>query len=129
MLILILNGMQKKQNVSMVAQFLPIHHLKRLLYRNSLGVVGAITPWNFPAAMITRKMAPALAAGCTIVCKPATQTPLTTIRLVELAHEAGIPEDAIQYVILSGKDAGEIFNESPIIQKVTFTGSTQVGKN
>lgn len=79
--------------------------------------------------MITRKMAPALAAGCTIVCKPATQTPLTTIRLVELAHEAGIPEDAIQYVILSGKDAGEIFNESPIIQKVTFTGSTQVGKN
>ncbi|MEJ7147007.1 aldehyde dehydrogenase family protein, partial [Staphylococcus capitis] len=63
-----------------------------------------------------------------IVCKPATQTPLTTIRLVELAHEAGIPEDAIQYVILSGKNAGEIFNESPIIQKVTFTGSTQVGK-
>lgn len=101
---------------------------KIIVQQFPVGVVGAITPWNFPAAMITRKMSPALAAGCTIVCKPATQTPLTTIRLVELAHEAGIPEDAIQYVILSGKDAGEIFNESPIIQKVTFTGSTQVGK-
>lgn len=91
---------------------------KIIVQKFPVGVVGAITPWNFPAAMITRKMAPALAAGCTIVCKPATQTPLTTIRLVELAHEAGIPEDAIQYVILSGKDAGEIFNESPIIQKL-----------
>ena len=94
-----------------------------------VGVVGAITPWNFPAAMITRKMAPALAAGCTIVCKPALETPLTTIRMVELAHDAGIPEDAIQYVVLSGKDAGRIFTESPIIQKITFTGSTPVGKH
>ncbi|MEB6286833.1 NAD-dependent succinate-semialdehyde dehydrogenase [Mammaliicoccus sciuri] len=94
-----------------------------------VGVVGAITPWNFPAAMIARKMAPALAAGCTIVCKPALETPLTTIRMVELAHEAGIPEDAIQYVVLSGKDAGRIFTESPIIQKITFTGSTPVGKH
>lgn len=91
---------------------------KIIVQQFPVGVVGAITPWNFPATMITRKMAPALAAGCTIVCKPATQTPLTTIRLVELAHEAGIPEDAIQYVILSGKNAGEIFNESPIIQKL-----------
>lgn len=101
---------------------------KIIVQQFPVGVVGAITPWNFPAAMITRKMAPALAAGCTIICKPATQTPLTTIRLVELAHEAGIPKDAIQYVILSGKGAGEIFNKSSIIQKVTFTGSTNVGK-
>ncbi|MCE4964072.1 succinate-semialdehyde dehydrogenase (NADP(+)) [Staphylococcus haemolyticus] len=93
-----------------------------------VGVVGAITPWNFPAAMITRKIAPALAAGCTIVCKPATQTPLTTIRLIELAHEAGIPEDAVQYVIMSGKDAGELFTKHLVMQKVTFTGSTNVGK-
>lgn len=93
-----------------------------------VGVVGAITPWNFPAAMITRKIAPALAAGCTIVCKPATQTPLTTIRLIELAHEAGIPEDAVQYVVMSGKDAGELFTKHPTMQKVTFTGSTDVGK-
>lgn len=93
-----------------------------------VGVVGAITPWNFPAAMITRKIAPALAAGCTIVCKTATQTPLTTIRLIELAHEAGIPEDAVQYVIMPGKDAGELFTKHPVMQKVTFTGSTNVGK-
>lgn len=71
---------------------------------------------------------PALAAGCTIVCKPATQTPLTTIRLIELAHEAGIPEDAVQYVIMPGKDAGELFTKHPVMQKVTFTGSTNVGK-
>ena len=77
--------------------------------------------------MITRKIAP-ISAGCTIVCKPATQTPLTTIRLIELAHEAGIPEDAVQYVIMSGKDAGELFTKHPVMQKVTFTGSTNVGK-
>ena len=78
--------------------------------------------------MITRKIAPGISAGCTIVCKPATQTPLTTIRLIELAHEAGIPEDAVQYVIMSGKDAGELFTKHPVMQKVTFTGSTNVGK-
>lgn len=93
-----------------------------------VGVVGAITPWNFPAAMITRKMAPALAAGCTIVCKPAVQTPLTTIRLVELAHEAGIPKEAVQYIVASGKDAGRIFTTNQTIRKITFTGSTPVGK-
>ncbi|EGQ3830865.1 NAD-dependent succinate-semialdehyde dehydrogenase [Staphylococcus pseudintermedius] len=101
---------------------------KILVDQFPVGVVGAITPWNFPAAMITRKMAPALAAGCTIVCKPATQTPMTTIRLVELAHEAGIPEDAISYILASGKTAGKIFTEHELIHKVTFTGSTPVGK-
>lgn len=93
-----------------------------------VGVVGAITPWNFPAAMITRKIAPALAAGCTIICKPAVKTPLTTIRLVELAHEAGISKDAVSYIIASGKDAGDIFTSHELINKVTFTGSTGVGK-
>lgn len=101
---------------------------KIIIDKIPIGVVGAITPWNFPAAMITRKMAPALAAGCTIVCKPAVQTPLTTKRLVELAHEAGIPKDVISYIIASGKDAGRLFNEHPRIKKVTFTGSTPVGK-
>lgn len=101
---------------------------KIIIDKFPIGVVGAITPWNFPAAMITRKMAPALAAGCTIVCKPAVQTPLTTKRLVELAHEAGIPKDVISYIIASGKDAGHLFNEHPQIKKVTFTGSTPVGK-
>lgn len=94
-----------------------------------VGVVGAITPWNFPAAMITRKMAPALAAGCTIICKPAVKTPLTTIKLVELAHQAGFPKDAISYIIASGKDAGDIFTNHSLISKVTFTGSTAVGKS
>ncbi|MBI5974434.1 NAD-dependent succinate-semialdehyde dehydrogenase [Staphylococcus canis] len=93
-----------------------------------VGVVGAITPWNFPAAMITRKMAPALAAGCTIICKPATRTPLTTIRLVELAHEAGIPEDVVSYIIAGGKDAGNYFTQNEKVRKVTFTGSTPVGR-
>ena len=66
--------------------------------RQPIGLVAAITPWNFPAAMMTRKAAPALAAGCTFIVKPAEETPLTTMKLVELAHEAGIPTDAIQYV-------------------------------
>ena len=102
---------------------------KIMIDKFPVGVVGAITPWNFPAAMITRKMAPALAAGCTIICKPAVKTPLTTIKLVALAHEAGIPEDAISYIIASGKDAGDIFTSHKLINKVTFTGSTAVGKS
>ena len=101
---------------------------KIIIDKFPVGVVGAITPWNFPAAMITRKMAPALAAGCTIICKPAVKTPLTTIKLVELAHEAGFPKDAISYIIASGKDAGDLFTEHELISKVTFTGSTAVGK-
>ncbi|KKI65297.1 MULTISPECIES: NAD-dependent succinate-semialdehyde dehydrogenase [Staphylococcus] len=102
---------------------------KIMIDKFPVGVVGAITPWNFPAAMITRKMAPALAAGCTIICKPAVKTPLTTIKLVALAHEAGIPEDAISYIIASGKDAGDIFTSHKLVNKVTFTGSTAVGKS
>src|SRR5699024_9161268 len=77
-----------------------------------VGVVGAITPWNFPAAMITRKMAPALAAGCTIICKPAVKTPLTTIKLVELAHKAGIPKDAISYIIASTAVSKSLIEQS-----------------
>lgn len=103
---------------------------KRILVtRQPVGVVAAITPWNFPAAMMTRKAAPALAAGCTFIVKPAVETPLTTIKFIELAHEAGIPEDAVQYVNASGRKAGEIFTSSPLIRKITFTGSTPVGKH
>ncbi len=102
---------------------------KRILVtRQPVGVVAAITPWNFPAAMMTRKAAPALAAGCTFIVKPAVETPLTTIKFIELAYEAGIPEDAVQYVNASGRKAGEIFTASPLIRKITFTGSTPVGK-
>lgn len=96
--------------------------------KHPIGLVAAITPWNFPAAMMTRKAAPALAAGCPFIVKPAVETPLTTMRLVELAHEAGIPENVIQYVNGSGSIVGKIFTGSEYIRKITFTGSTPIGK-
>ena len=81
---------------------------KRIIVsKQPIGLVAAITPWNFPAAMMTRKAAPALAAGCTFIVKPAEETPLTTIKLVELAHEVGIPTDVIQYVNGYGKEVGD----------------------
>lgn len=102
---------------------------KRLIVtRAPVGVVASITPWNFPAAMMTRKAAPALAAGCTFICKPAQDTPLTTMKLVDLAHEAGFEKDVIQYVNGTGKDIGKIFTKHPLISKITYTGSTPVGK-
>ena len=97
--------------------------------RKPVGLVAAITPWNFPAAMMTRKAAPALASGCTFIVKPAVETPLTTIKLVELAHEAGFPKDVIQCVNGSGRVVGNIFTDSSYIRKITFTGSTSVGKS
>lgn len=97
--------------------------------KQPIGLVAAITPWNFPAAMMTRKAAPALAAGCPFIVKPAVETPLTTIRLVELAHEAGIPTDVIQYVNGPGSVVGDIFTSSEYIRKITFTGSTPIGKH
>lgn len=96
--------------------------------RQGVGLVAAITPWNFPAAMMTRKAGPALAAGCTFIVKPAEDTPLTMIRLVELAHEAGIPKDVVQCVIGEGAKIGPVFTESQYVRKITFTGSTPVGK-
>lgn len=102
---------------------------KRLLVtRHPIGLVAAITPWNFPAAMMTRKAAPALAAGCTFIAKPAEDTPLTTIRLIELAHEAGFPTDVVQHVNGRGSVVGKLFTSSSLVRKVTFTGSTPVGK-
>lgn len=100
-----------------------------VISRQPIGLVAAITPWNFPAAMMTRKAAPALAAGCTFIVKPAEDTPLTTMTLVKLAHEAGIPKDAIQYVNGKGSVVGPLFTESKLIRKITFTGSTPVGKS
>ncbi|EQB37659.1 MULTISPECIES: NAD-dependent succinate-semialdehyde dehydrogenase [Virgibacillus] len=99
-----------------------------IISKQPVGLVAAITPWNFPAAMMTRKAAPALAAGCTFIVKPASETPLTGIRIIELAHEAGIPEEAIQYVTGSGSVIGDLFTESEYVRKITFTGSTSVGK-
>lgn len=102
---------------------------KRILVRKEpVGVIAAITPWNFPAAMITRKVAPALAAGCTAVIKPATQTPLTALKLAELAHEAGIPKGVINVVIGKSSEIGEVWLKDSRVTKITFTGSTDVGK-
>ena len=110
---------------------IPAHtESKRIVVtKQPLGLVAAITPWNFPAAMMTRKAAPALAAGCTFIVKPAEDTPLTTIKLIELAHEAGFPADAVQYVIGEGKEVGGLFTNSEYVRKITFTGSTPVGKS
>jgi succinate-semialdehyde dehydrogenase / glutarate-semialdehyde dehydrogenase len=105
------------------------HSNKRILVRKEpVGVVAAITPWNFPAAMITRKVAPALAAGCTCVVKPANQTPLTALKMVELAHEAGIPNGVINVITGRAAEIGETWLKDPRVTKITFTGSTEVGK-
>lgn len=103
---------------------------KRLLVtRQPVGPVYAVTPWNFPAAMVTRKVAPALAAGCTVVLKPAEQSPLTALRLVELWVEAGGPPDVFQVLTTSDPAAvSEAFFDDARVRKLTFTGSTEVGK-
>jgi succinate-semialdehyde dehydrogenase / glutarate-semialdehyde dehydrogenase len=105
------------------------HPNKRILVRKEpVGVVAAITPWNFPAAMITRKVAPALAAGCTCVVKPANQTPLTALKMAELAHEAGIPNGVINVITGRSAEIGETWLKDPRVTKITFTGSTEVGR-
>ncbi|MCV9885759.1 NAD-dependent succinate-semialdehyde dehydrogenase [Metabacillus halosaccharovorans] len=105
------------------------HPNKRLFVsKQPIGVMAAITPWNFPAAMITRKVAPALAAGCTSVIKPAEQTPLTAIRLIELAHEAGIPKGVLNVVVGDAKEIGDVWLKDDRVRKISFTGSTEVGK-
>ncbi|HWA49449.1 MAG TPA: NADP-dependent succinate-semialdehyde dehydrogenase [Dongiaceae bacterium] len=96
--------------------------------KEPIGVVAAITPWNFPAAMITRKAGPALAAGCPIVLKPATQTPFSALALAELAHRAGIPAGVFSVVTGSASQIGGEMTSNPIVRKLTFTGSTEIGK-
>ncbi|WP_202079489.1 NAD-dependent succinate-semialdehyde dehydrogenase [Caldalkalibacillus salinus] len=106
------------------------HPDKRLMVlKQPVGVVAAITPWNFPAAMITRKIAPALAAGCTVVIKPSEETPLTAIKLVELAHEAGFPPGVIQLVQSEPAAFSEVCMQDQRVRKITFTGSTEVGRH
>jgi succinate-semialdehyde dehydrogenase/glutarate-semialdehyde dehydrogenase len=99
-----------------------------MVLRQPVGVVAAITPWNFPSAMITRKAGPALAAGCTLVCKPATQTPYSALALAELAHRAGIPKGVFNVITGSAAAIGGELTSNPAVRKVTFTGSTDVGK-
>jgi succinate-semialdehyde dehydrogenase / glutarate-semialdehyde dehydrogenase len=105
------------------------HSNKRIIVRKEpVGVIAAITPWNFPAAMITRKIAPALAAGCTAVIKPASQTPLTALMLAKLAEKAGIPKGVINVVTGNAKEIGDAWLQDTNVRKITFTGSTEVGK-
>src|SRR5580692_4430138 len=99
-----------------------------LVLRQPVGVVAAITPWNFPSAMITRKAGPALAAGCAMVCKPATQTPYSALALAELADRAGIPRGVFNVITGSSTAIGAEMTGNPTVRKVTFTGSTEVGK-
>ncbi|WP_028295123.1 NAD-dependent succinate-semialdehyde dehydrogenase [Oceanobacter kriegii] len=102
---------------------------RNLVIKQPVGVVAAITPWNFPNAMLARKIAPALAAGCTIVCKPAIETPISALAIAKLAEEAGVPAGVIN--IIPGADAPAIGGEmtsNPVVKKLTFTGSTPVGK-
>ncbi|MGE6377657.1 NAD-dependent succinate-semialdehyde dehydrogenase [Peribacillus muralis] len=102
---------------------------KRLFVtKQPVGVVAVITPWNFPAAMITRKVAPALAVGCTVVIKPANLTPITALKMAELAEEAGIPKGVINVVTGKSSEIGETWLQDARVRKLTFTGSTEVGK-
>lgn len=102
---------------------------KRLMViRQGIGVCAAITPWNFPAAMITRKAAPTLAAGCTMVIKPANETPYTALALAELATQAGIPAGVINIVTGDAAKIGEVLTSDPRVRKLSFTGSTGVGR-
>ena len=96
--------------------------------REPVGVCAAITPWNFPSAMITRKVAPALAAGCTIIVKPAEQTPLSALAMAELAQRAGIPAGVFNVITGDARAIGGVLTASPAVRKLTFTGSTEVGR-
>ncbi|MFM1651328.1 NAD-dependent succinate-semialdehyde dehydrogenase [Brevibacillus sp. B_LB10_24] len=99
-----------------------------LVQRQPVGVVAAITPWNFPSSMITRKLAPALAVGCTVVVKPAPETPLSAIALFELFEQAGLPKGVVNLVTGDSQEIGREFLENDKVRKISFTGSTQVGK-
>ena len=107
----------------------PLNDRRIITVRQPIGVVGAITPWNFPISMITRKISPAIAAGCTVVIKPASQTPLSALALAWLAAEAGMPEGVIN--VITSTDAagiGQMLTSHPLVMKISFTGSTKIGK-
>ncbi|WP_342048603.1 NAD-dependent succinate-semialdehyde dehydrogenase [Bacillus sp. OTU530] len=114
----------------MYGQTIPASHQSKriLVQKQPVGVIAAITPWNFPAAMITRKVAPALASGCTAVVKPAEQTPLTAMKLAELAQKAGIPKGVFQVVTGDPVEIGEAWMQDTRVRKISFTGSTEIGK-
>jgi succinate-semialdehyde dehydrogenase/glutarate-semialdehyde dehydrogenase len=101
---------------------------RHLTIKHPVGVVGAISPWNFPVTLQARKIAPALAAGCTIVCKPASQTPLCLMQVFECMIDAGLPPGVANLVVGPAQEIGDEFMENPVCRKISFTGSTEVGK-
>ncbi|MEO1282677.1 MAG: aldehyde dehydrogenase family protein [Pseudomonadota bacterium] len=120
-----------EQGLRIYGETIPTHkaHARIIIAKQPIGVVAAITPWNFPNAMITRKVAPALAAGCAVVVKPAEDTPLSALALAELAHRAGVPPGLINVLPCSQPEAvGRVLTTHPKVAMVTFTGSTEVGR-
>src|SRR5437899_1686893 len=99
-----------------------------VVIKQPIGVVACITPWNFPLAMITRKAGPAIGAGCTVVLKPASQTPFSALALAELAERAGLPKGVLNIVTGSATDIGAELTGNPLVRKLSFTGSTEIGK-
>ena len=106
----------------------PWPHSRMLVIKQPLGVVAGVTPWNFPNAMITRKVGPALAAGCAFVCKPASETPLSALALAELGARAGIPPGVFSVLTGASREIGAEMTSNPIVRGLTFTGSTEVGR-
>ena len=106
----------------------PTDDRRLVVIKEPVGVTAAITPWNFPAAMITRKVAPALAAGCTMIVRPADATPFTAIALAVLAEEAGIPAGVLNLITGKSRVIGGLLTQSPVVRKLSFTGSTEVGR-
>jgi succinate-semialdehyde dehydrogenase / glutarate-semialdehyde dehydrogenase len=107
------------------------HHVdgkRHLVLKTPVGPVGAISPWNFPLVLAVRKVAPALAAGCTVILKPARQTPLSVATFAECVHAAGLPKGVFQFVVGPASDIGQEFLQNPLCRKVSFTGSTEVGQ-
>jgi acyl-CoA reductase-like NAD-dependent aldehyde dehydrogenase len=109
----------------------PIHGRRLLTIKQPVGPAGLITPWNFPSAMVTRKIGPALAAGCSVVIKPSEETPLSSLALCALAHEAGLPKGVMNCLTIGRAevvDVGKAMCHNTHLKKISFTGSTDVGK-
>src|SRR5918912_314596 len=107
---------------------LPSQNAQGLVVRRPIGVVGAIIPWNFPLTLLANKLAPALAVGNTVVAKPASTTPLSTLKLAELMHSAGLPPGVLNVVTGPGGVVGEEIIRNPLVRKIGFTGETGTGK-
>ena len=105
-----------------------VDNKRHLVVKTPMGVVGAISPWNFPLVLAVRKVAPALAAGCTVVLKPASQTPVCAVLLAECVHAAGVPAGVFQVVVGPSSAFGDELLTNPLCRKITFTGSTEVGR-